>query len=83
MVFFDDLNYRAIGSVGHASLFSPHNDRGFDSCNHDWDGALIMAGAGIPAQGYIAHSQITDIAPTVLTLMNQAIDPSMAGKSLL
>ncbi|MDD9942406.1 MAG: alkaline phosphatase family protein [Myxococcales bacterium] len=68
-VFFDDLNYRALGSVGHRCLFTATNDRGPDGCNHDWHGIFVMAGGGVPARGRVDDLQIYDVAKTLRSLL--------------
>jgi predicted AlkP superfamily phosphohydrolase/phosphomutase len=68
MVFFDDLGYRALASVGHDSIYSPTNDTGPDACNHDWHGIFILAGPGVRARGRQADLNLTDITPTILGL---------------
>lgn len=52
LVFFGDLRFRSIGSVGHGRFVVPHDDRGQDTCNHDWNGIFVMGKAG---QGDAAH----------------------------
>ncbi|MET0390972.1 MAG: alkaline phosphatase family protein [Polyangiales bacterium] len=69
MVFFDDLNYRASGSVGGGVLYSADNDTGPDACNHDWDGIFIAAGPGIPARGPLTDLNYADVAVTALNLL--------------
>lgn len=65
-VFFGDLAYRSIGSVGHGAWFVAHNDTGEDSCNHDWDGIFCLSGAGVEPRGKLDGCSIYDVAPTVL-----------------
>jgi predicted AlkP superfamily phosphohydrolase/phosphomutase len=81
MVFFDDLGYRSLGSVGHRSVYAMHNDTGADSCNHDWDGICVLAGAGITpcAERHGMHN--ADIAPTVLALLGVPA-PELRGRDL-
>ena len=41
MLYLDDLDHRALGTVGHPSLFRQSNDGGPDGCNHrlgEWIG---------------------------------------------
>lgn len=65
MVFFDDLRYRALGSVGHGSIYSRDNDTGPDGCNHAWDGIFILAGPNVQARGPLSDLQIYDVAATI------------------
>jgi predicted AlkP superfamily phosphohydrolase/phosphomutase len=81
MVFFDDLGYRSLGSVGHRSLYSAHNDTGPDACNHDWDGIFVLSGPGVSARGPRAGLRNCDVAPTILSLMHLAA-PELSGSDL-
>ncbi len=42
MVYLDDLNWRAAGTLGWDSLYLPENDRGPDDAVHDWLGVLSI-----------------------------------------
>jgi predicted AlkP superfamily phosphohydrolase/phosphomutase len=79
LVFFDDLNYRALGSVGHGSIYSRHNDTGPDACNHDWNGIFILAGPGLPARGEQPGLEIYDVAQTILGSFDLA-DRALLGR---
>jgi predicted AlkP superfamily phosphohydrolase/phosphomutase len=78
MVFFDDLGYRAIGSVGHRSHYSTTNDTGPDACNHDWDGIFVAAGPQVSARGSQTGLDNADVTPTIMGLMNLAA-PELPG----
>lgn len=69
MVFWDDLNYRSSGAVGGGTLFSPTNDTGPDSCNHDWHGIFALAGPDVTARGPLPCVHHEDVAVTVLRLL--------------
>lgn len=75
LVFLGDLDYRALGTVG-GPLFTTHDDRGPDGCNHDWDGIFIAAGAGVAARGPLSGLSIHDVGPTALALLEV---PTPAG----
>ena len=51
-VFFDDLGYRALGTVGHRSVYGEVDDRGLDACNHAWDGMFVMSGPECAREGH-------------------------------
>jgi predicted AlkP superfamily phosphohydrolase/phosphomutase len=65
MVFFDDLRYRALGSVGHGSVHSRDNDSGPDGCNHAWDGVFVLSGPGVSARGHQDGLSIYDVSATL------------------
>jgi predicted AlkP superfamily phosphohydrolase/phosphomutase len=78
-VFFGDLDYRAIGSVGHRSLYAAGNDTGPDGCNHDWDGIFVMRVPGEAARGELAGLQIYDVNATLLALMGLPTTEDLLG----
>lgn len=42
IVYFDDLSWRAAGTIGWNSLYLPENDKGPDDAVHDWHGILSI-----------------------------------------
>jgi predicted AlkP superfamily phosphohydrolase/phosphomutase len=79
LVFFDDLGYRALGSVGHGSVYSRVNDTGPDGCNHDWDGVFVLAGPAVSARGPQSDLSIYDVAQTILGVFGLA-NPQLLGR---
>ncbi|HVD50008.1 MAG TPA: alkaline phosphatase family protein, partial [Gaiellaceae bacterium] len=83
LVYFDDLAWRAVGTVGgDEGIHTFENDTGPDDANHAQDGLLIMAGPGIEP-GLAEGMHLLDVAPTVLELLGIEPLQSMRGKSLL
>lgn len=78
IVYFGDLNWRSVGSLGMDSVYTFENDTGPDDANHAQHGIFIMRGAGI-TPGERDGLRITDIGPTVLARMGAAIPPEMIG----
>jgi predicted AlkP superfamily phosphohydrolase/phosphomutase len=78
LVFFGDLAYRSIGTVG-GDLFSDDNDTGPDGCNHDWDGVLVLGGAGARARGRLDGMVIYDVGATVLGLLGVEAPADLLG----
>jgi predicted AlkP superfamily phosphohydrolase/phosphomutase len=73
-VFFDDLAYRALGSVGHRSIYGELNDAGPDACNHAWDGIFVLSGPGVRARGPLPGLRNADVAVTLLALLQLSAD---------
>ncbi len=69
LAVFDDLNVRALSTVGSDGLYASSDDRGADACNHDWHGIFALAGAGVTARGPLADCAIHDVGVSVLTLL--------------
>ena len=51
IVYFGDLEWRSVGSVGNPSLYTYENDTGPDGANHDRTGIFAMPRVARPAHG--------------------------------
>jgi predicted AlkP superfamily phosphohydrolase/phosphomutase len=80
LVYFGDLNWRAVGSIGHKSIFTYENDTGPDDANHDYDGIFIMDDRTGRGARRLYKLNIIDVAPTVLALMGIEPPADMQGK---
>jgi predicted AlkP superfamily phosphohydrolase/phosphomutase len=75
--------HRAVRSPKYGEIPWPtpgHNPEG-RSGNHRSQGMLIAAGAGIKS-GTIKDAHILDLAPTILTLLDQPVPAEMEGKPI-
>ena len=80
LVYFGDLNWRSVGSVGLKSIYAFENDTGPDDANHDWDGIFIMREGQQNHGGARLHGlQLMDVAPTILQQFGLAIPEDMLG----
>ncbi len=81
LVYFDDLYWRAAGSMGHSSMYLSENDTGPDDAIHDWDGIYVIR---FPDRigGKEKARNILDIAPTVLEFIGAEIPKRMKGKAI-
>ena len=68
LAFFDDLSVRALSDVGAAACYAERDPRGGDAANHDYDGILVLAGAGVTARGDLGTCDIQDVGLSVLSL---------------
>ena len=57
IVYFGDLEWRSVGSVGNRSIYTYENDTGPDGANHDRDGVWAMAGLPGQATGEVDRPQ--------------------------
>jgi predicted AlkP superfamily phosphohydrolase/phosphomutase len=78
-VYFDDLRYRALGSIGLPQLAQRANDTGRDAANHAPDGVLIARGLG--AVGRRDDLTLYDVAPTVLGRLGVQAPQGMVGRA--
>jgi len=81
-VYFGDLAWRSIGSIGLNSLHTFENDLGPDDANHAEDGIFIMVDPGcrgVSRQQRRTGVSIVDIAPTILDALGLPVPPDMEG----
>ncbi len=81
IVYFGNLFWRSVGSVGYSSIYTYENDTGPDDCNHAEMGLFIIKGHG-HTHGHLPPKSLYDIAPTVLKEFGIDIPKSMIGKPL-
>ena len=81
-VYFGDLRWRSVGTVGTGQIHTFENDTGPDDANHAPDGLLIATGPGIASQGPIAEMQLMDVTPTVLRLFGLEVPDDLQGRVL-
>ncbi|WP_460124964.1 alkaline phosphatase family protein [Stetteria hydrogenophila] len=67
MVYLDDLNWRAAGTIGWPSMYLEENDRGPDDAVHDWIGVAAASwDPGIP------EGEVIDIKEVLYRLIDSA-----------
>lgn len=77
IVYFDDLEWRAVGTVGYDSIYTFENDTGPDDANHAQDGVCIFRDGN--RTGRREGLTLYDIAPTILELFGMAPLRTMQG----
>lgn len=78
MVYFDDLDWRSAGTVGHASLYIFENDTGPDDSVHSMDGIFMMYRPGKDLKGAeVKGARAEEIAPTIMSMLG--VDAKSAG----
>lgn len=79
LVYFGDLDWRSIGTIGNATLWAHENDTGPDDANHSQFGIYIASdGTGKSERREGLH--LMDVAPTVLAHFGLDPPPDMVGK---
>ena len=82
IVYFGDLFWRSVGTVGYDSIYTFENDTGPDDCNHAQYGIVIRhdpdvhEGAG---GRELTGLQLMDMAPTILKQLDVPIPEDMQG----
>jgi predicted AlkP superfamily phosphohydrolase/phosphomutase len=80
IVYFGDLAWRSVGSLGLESIYTFENDTGPDDANHAQQGMYILYDPSHDLGGRRLQAQIMDVAPTVLHYMNEPIPADMQGQ---
>ncbi|MEL6138491.1 MAG: phosphodiesterase, partial [Cyanobacteria bacterium J06628_6] len=83
IVYFDDLAWRSVGSVGTGSLHVENNDTGPDDANHAPYGLMIFHDPTQPNGGQVLEgAQLYDILPTLLNRYGLEAPTGLRGKIL-
>jgi predicted AlkP superfamily phosphohydrolase/phosphomutase len=83
IVYFGNLKWRAVGSIGYGSTLTFENDIGPDDANHAEHGVCIIhnpLGSTPPSPDPMEGLDILDISPTILSLMGIKVPEDMEGK---
>ena len=68
LVYFGDLAWRSVGTVGNPSIYTLENDIGPDGANHDRTGVFAMKGAPDQPTGNVEGLKLVDVGPTIVSL---------------
>ncbi|MGF1538371.1 MAG: alkaline phosphatase family protein [Elainellaceae cyanobacterium] len=83
IVYFDDLAWRSIGSVGLGALHTTDNDTGPDDANHAPFGLMIFYDPQDPKGGQVLEgAQLYDILPTLLARYQLQAPSGLRGRVL-
>lgn len=65
-VYFGNLYWRSVGSIGYNSIYTYENDTGPDDCNHAQMGIFVIKSPQCKATGLVPARHLSDVAPLVL-----------------
>ncbi len=83
IVYFGNLLWRSVGSVGHGAIHTLENDTGPDDCNHKQQGLVIYYDPLNPSgKQEVKNAQLMDVAPTLLETFGIRPPKNMQGKHL-
>ncbi|MFW9874100.1 MAG: alkaline phosphatase family protein [Candidatus Thorarchaeota archaeon] len=80
IVYFDDLNWRSVGTVGYKTMYLMDNDTGPDDAVHDYHGVYIFYNPKNKKGRNLGAKNILDIAPTILNLFGIGNVNNMKGE---
>ena len=83
IVYFGDLGWRSVGSVGNPDVFTYENDTGPDGANHDRTGIFVMSGAPGQPMGRTEGLRLVDVGPTIMKMFDVEEPAGMQGRNFL
>ncbi|NJP07010.1 MAG: phosphodiesterase [Chloroflexaceae bacterium] len=83
IVYFGDLAWRSVGTIGVEQHYTLENDTGPDDANHAQDGLFIWVDPQHPGQGQqVVGASMYDIVPTLLKRWQLAAPAGLRGRVL-
>ncbi|HQK94357.1 MAG TPA: alkaline phosphatase family protein, partial [Armatimonadota bacterium] len=82
IVYFGNLRWRSVGTVGNPGVHVFDNDTGPDDANHAEEGLLIIHDPWDPRPGELQGATLYDVAPTVLERLGLPVPADMIGRPL-
>ncbi|MDH7487251.1 MAG: alkaline phosphatase family protein [Anaerolineae bacterium] len=83
IVYFGNLDWRSVGSLGFDAIHTFENDTGPDDANHAQDGLIILYDPRQDLGGQrLSGLQLECVAPTILRLMNVDVPSSMEAQPI-
>ena len=82
LVYFGDLAWRSVGSLGHGAIHTFNNDTGPDDANHDHHGVFIARDPRLDGRGELTGIKLHDICPTILDRLGLDLPDGMVGRVL-
>jgi predicted AlkP superfamily phosphohydrolase/phosphomutase len=83
IVYWGNLLWRSVGSIGHQSYWTHDNDTGPDDANHAEDGIFIFADPNRKMKGQeISGLSLLDFAPTVMRHFDLPVPAGLQGKPI-
>ena len=80
IVYFGNLSWRSVGSLGHGGIYTFENDTGPDDANHAENGMFILTSPQVRDRGRrVAARHLMDVAPTILHAFGLPIPRDMQG----
>ncbi len=81
IVYFGNLSWRSLGSLGTGAVYTFENDTGPDDANHAQEGLYIYYHPHRASQGLGPRRHLMDVAPTLLDLVGVDVPRDMRGSS--
>jgi predicted AlkP superfamily phosphohydrolase/phosphomutase len=82
LVYFGNLAWRSVGSLGHDGIHTFTNDTGPDDANHDFHGVFLADDARLAGRGELEGLSLYDVLPTILDRLGLEVPPELVGRVL-
>ena len=82
LVYFGDLAWRSVGSLGHGAIHTFSNDTGPDDANHDHHGIFIARDARLNGRGELRDLTLYDVFPTIVDRLGLEVPTGLRGRVL-
>jgi predicted AlkP superfamily phosphohydrolase/phosphomutase len=79
IVYFGNLAWRSVGSLGHGGIYTSQNDIGPDDANHAQQGMFILYDPRQNMGGRQVDVPLLDVAPSILDIMGLPVPRNMEG----
>ena len=83
IVYFGDLAWRSVGSLGLEAIYTLENDTGPDDANHGPEGVFILYDPRRRSGRTVSGMTYLDVAPTLLKLLGLPVPADFRGRSIL
>jgi predicted AlkP superfamily phosphohydrolase/phosphomutase len=83
IVYFGDLEWRSVGTLGLGEVFTYENDTGPDGANHDKHGVFSLSGVPGQPTGRTEGLRLIDVGPTLMKLYGLPEPEGVQGRSIL
>ncbi|MDR4509138.1 MAG: alkaline phosphatase family protein [Candidatus Brocadiaceae bacterium] len=79
LVYYGDLDWRSVGSVGNGNVWTSEKDLGPDGANHSQYGIFIMKNGTNSRKERRKGITLYDVAPTILNYLSVGVPDYMKG----
>jgi len=81
ILYFGELDWRSVGSVGIGSVWTFENDTGPDDANHAQHGIFILHDPSAPGGGEeLEGLRLYDVTPTILSMLDLPVPEGIRGE---
>jgi predicted AlkP superfamily phosphohydrolase/phosphomutase len=82
LVYFGNLAWRSVGSIGHRAVHTFSNDTGPDDANHDHHGVFLASDPRLDGKGKLEGLTLYDLFPTIMDRLGLDLPEGTLGRTL-